>query len=116
MLLDNKADSHRFTNLEAGFYKWTRQETADFHFLLTHSHTLTDHVIGHVDLDLSLRLKGHLTLDALVGFLLQDQRPQQTALMCVLLKLLLPWACLTLGAGKASDFFPAAVPSAPTSG
>lgn len=39
--------------------------------------SLTDHVIGHVDLDLSLRLEGHLTFDALVGFLLRDQRQQQ---------------------------------------
>lgn len=31
---------------------------------------LTNHVVGNVDLDLSLVLEGHLTLDALVRLLL----------------------------------------------
>lgn len=33
-------------------------------------HSLTDHVVGDVDLDLSLVLEGHLALDALVRLLL----------------------------------------------
>lgn len=82
------------------------------------THTLTDHVIGHVDLDLSFCLKGHLTFDALVGFLLQDQRQRPTALMSgsASFQAPPPPAHLTLGAGTASDFFPAAALSALTSG
>lgn len=49
--------------------------------VLSHSHThiqtkqrcsLTNHMIGHVDLDLTFCFKGHLAFDTLICFLLQD--------------------------------------------
>lgn len=43
-------------------------------------HSLTDHVVGYVDLDLSLVLEGHLALDTLVRlFLRGDERRNQVS-------------------------------------
>lgn len=42
-------------------------------------HSLTDHVVGDVDLDLSLVLEGHLALDALVRLLLFGNEKNQVS-------------------------------------
>ena len=56
-----------------GYYSkplWTKQAEESVHPEQCGNVWLTDHVIGHMDLDLSLRLKRHLAFNTLVGLFL----------------------------------------------